>query len=242
MNSSAHLISLPPWSLKILVVDDVDTNLALLRQMLNQLGQQVTTASSGQEALTLGRQHLYDLLLLDMIVPDMDGQQILQRWRNDLTILDPNCPVFVLSAVIGRDKHFTAPYIEGFDDQIPKPVTLQELSRCIQTAARMQIARDIPLSRNSLVTDSPILDVSQAELMERLSMHLEEVLESAKESITSSNWYALKTALHTIKGSAGMGGLSDIANEASRLEKKLVQQGQLILLDLAALQRMVASY
>src|SRR5207244_6358600 len=67
----------------LLVVDDDAINRDVLTRRLTQQGHHVRTASSGQDALRLMREKDFDLVLLDVVMPDMDGYEVLHRIRSD---------------------------------------------------------------------------------------------------------------------------------------------------------------
>jgi len=66
---------------KILVVDDTDTNIKLLRALLKGAGYEVVTATCGQEGLTAATTENPDLILLDIMMPDLTGYEVCQRLR-----------------------------------------------------------------------------------------------------------------------------------------------------------------
>jgi len=110
---------LPP-STHILVIDDDPNLLLLLTKMLSRIGAETTTAETGSGGLNLLAKESYDLLILDLMLPDIDGYEILKRLRNN-TRYD-NLPVLILSARadpdaiskglgLGADGYLTKPYL-----------------------------------------------------------------------------------------------------------------------------------
>lgn len=107
---------------KILVVDD-DTNICeLLRLYLTKEGYQVTTANDGEEGLDKFNQVKPDMVLLDVMMPKMDGVQVLQRLREE----GVRTPVMMLTAKSGKDDRITG-FNAGADDYLPKPFEPDEL-------------------------------------------------------------------------------------------------------------------
>jgi PleD family two-component response regulator len=86
---AAHQQSvLPP--LRILITDDVPENLELLELLLKPRGHQVMKAGSGQEAIALFAQHTFDVILMDVQMPEMDGlrqAECCMRWQQKLPVL-----------------------------------------------------------------------------------------------------------------------------------------------------------
>jgi DNA-binding response OmpR family regulator len=109
---------------KILVVDDEDDILNFLELVLSEKGYDVVTASGGQEALTRAQLERPDLVLLDIMMPQMDGWEVLKLLRVDDETAE--IPVAMLSArTEARDR--VQGLQEGAIDYICKPFSLSEL-------------------------------------------------------------------------------------------------------------------
>lgn len=109
---------------KILVVDDEDDILHFLELVLEEKGYDVITASGGHEALTRAQMDKPDLVLLDIMMPQMDGWEVLKLLRVDEETT--RIPVAMLSARI-EAKDRVQGLQEGAIDYICKPFSLQEL-------------------------------------------------------------------------------------------------------------------
>ena len=109
---------------KILVVDDEDDILQFLELVLREKGYDVVTAAGGQEALTRAQIEKPDLVLLDIMMPQMDGWEVLKLLRVDDETAD--IPVAMLSART-EAKDRVQGLQEGAIDYICKPFALQEL-------------------------------------------------------------------------------------------------------------------
>ena len=111
-------------SARILVVDDEDDILHFLDLVLREKGYDVATAGGGQEALTKAQLERPDLVLLDIMMPQMDGWEVLKLLRVDKETA--TIPVAMLSArTEARDR--VQGLQEGAVDYICKPFSLQEL-------------------------------------------------------------------------------------------------------------------
>ena len=109
---------------KILIVDDEDDILHFLDLVLREKGYEVATATGGQEALTRAQLERPDLILLDIMMPQMDGWEVLKLLRVDEETAA--IPVAMLSArTEARDR--VQGLQEGAVDYICKPFSLQEL-------------------------------------------------------------------------------------------------------------------
>ena len=109
---------------KILVVDDEEDILHFLELVLREKGYQVATASSGHEALTRAQMEKPDLILLDIMMPQMDGWEVLKLLRVDDET--SAIPVAMLSART-EAKDRVQGLQEGAVDYICKPFSLQDL-------------------------------------------------------------------------------------------------------------------
>jgi two-component system KDP operon response regulator KdpE len=107
---------------KILVVEDSDANIRLLRQVLSSNGYEVFVASRGVDALEcMMRQHV-DLVVLDLILPDMSGHDVCKAIRADY----PYLPIIILS-VKGDEREKVHALQLGADDYVAKPYSTGEL-------------------------------------------------------------------------------------------------------------------
>ena len=109
---------------KILIVDDEEDILHFLELVLREKGYEVVTASGGHDALTRAQMETPDLVLLDVMMPQMDGWEVLKLLRVDEETAD--IPVAMLSART-EAKDRVQGLQEGAVDYICKPFSLQEL-------------------------------------------------------------------------------------------------------------------
>ena len=115
---------------KILIVDDEDDILHFLELVLREKGYEVATASGGHEALTKAQVDRPDLVLLDIMMPQMDGWEVLKLLRVDDSTAP--IPVAMLSART-EAKDRVQGLQEGAIDYICKPFSLQDLLVKIET-------------------------------------------------------------------------------------------------------------
>jgi CheY-like chemotaxis protein len=119
---------------KILVVDDQPVNVQLLKKKLERESMAVTTAESGQEALDLVRRDPPDLILLDIMMPDMDGFEVCQRLQADPATRA--IPVIFVTARGTKESKLEG-LATGAVDYITKPVDLDEMLARVQTQLRV---------------------------------------------------------------------------------------------------------
>ncbi len=106
----------------ILVVDDNDMNLMVVTKLLSATKIQIDTACSGQECLKLTQNHHYDCILMDHLMPEMDGIKCLHALRAQPGGLCQDVPVIVLTAHAGSDNQLLYRK-EGFSGYLAKPVS-----------------------------------------------------------------------------------------------------------------------
>ena len=104
---------------KLLVVDDDEANRDMLSRRLERLGYQVDTAENGRVALAQIAENPFDLILLDIVMPELDGYQVLLRLKADESLR--HVPVIVLSASDELDTAVRCIEL-GAEDYLPKPI------------------------------------------------------------------------------------------------------------------------
>ncbi len=128
----ARPVAASPDALSILAVDDNAVNLLVLDQLLASMGHKVAKAASGREALEAMGREAFDLVLLDIQMPEMTGIEVLQRLRA-VEGLNRHAPVVALTADVtsgGRRR-----YLElGFTEHASKPIQIAELMEAIGRA------------------------------------------------------------------------------------------------------------
>ena len=108
----------------VLVVDDNEDNLLLLAFLLEQLGCELLTAVNGQTALDLAKSYKPTLILLDMMLPDLDGMEVCSRLRqNPLTTNIPVIAVTAMARPEDRERILGA----GCNEYVSKPYAVDEL-------------------------------------------------------------------------------------------------------------------
>jgi len=129
---TAHSSTLP--ALRVLVVDDNRTNLQILQAFLGKLGHRVLPAENGERAVALAAAHKPDLILLDILMPVMDGFEAARRIRAQT--FDRWIPIIFLSA-LDRDENLVAGLEAGGDDFMSKPINFVVLEAKMRSMQRM---------------------------------------------------------------------------------------------------------
>jgi len=124
---------------RLLVVDDIEANRDLLARRLRQMGHVVETAGNGREALERMRAEAFDLVLLDVMMPEMDGLEVLEELRADDALR--MIPVLMVSAV--QEIESVVHCIErGATDYLPKPFNVVLLKARVESSLEKKRLRD----------------------------------------------------------------------------------------------------
>ena len=132
---------------KVLVVDDEKLVVKGIRFSLEQDGMEVTCAYDGEEALRLAQENKFDMILLDIMLPKMDGFEVCQAIREF-----SNMPIVMLTAK-GDDMDKILGLEYGADDYITKPFNILEVKARIKAIMRRTAASE-PKEENSKVIES----------------------------------------------------------------------------------------
>ena len=109
---------------RILIVDDNETNRDILMARLGPQGYDLKQAADGEEALAAAKEHLPDLILLDIMMPKIDGIEVCKRIKNDATM--PFTPIILCTAK-ADSKDVVAGLEAGADEYLTKPYSPRQL-------------------------------------------------------------------------------------------------------------------
>ena len=121
---------------KILAVDDEEDILELLRFNLSREGYQVSCASSGEEALRLVQSEIPDLIVLDLMLPGIDGLEVTRRLKNDP--ITKHIPIVMLTAK-GEEADIVAGLELGADNYVTKPFSPRILVARVRAVLRRKV-------------------------------------------------------------------------------------------------------
>ena len=143
MTATSSTTTASPAQETILVVDDEASIRRILETRLSMIGYQVITACDGEEALELFRQHAPDLVVLDVMMPRLDGYAVCQELRKDSDV-----PIVMLTALGDVADRITGLEL-GADDYVVKPFSPKELEariRCVLRRVEKEQVSGIPSS------------------------------------------------------------------------------------------------
>ncbi len=125
----------------ILVVDDKANVRTLLREYLTEQGYRVVTAENGRVALFTARQENPDLILLDIMMPEMDGYTFMRTFRQEA-----DAPIILLTAKLEETDKVLGLEL-GADDYVTKPFGMRELTARVRAVLRRTARSDTPAER-----------------------------------------------------------------------------------------------
>ncbi len=217
--------------LKILLVEDNEVNQLVAGGMLENLGIKVEIANNGKQALAILEKKVFDLILMDARMPEMDGYEATRRIRQLKTHVQ-NTPIIALTANTSKED-IERCFESGMDDYLPKPLNIDSLNIKIQK----WISTNSPLEEsensvdNTSEEDHNILDPSKINylyqamgerLQKLISLFIEQGaqrIEKMWESHSTNDTKTLQFDAHTLKGSGGSLGAEKLSAACHRLEK-----------------------
>ena len=115
---------------RILIIDDDDQFLAMLRKMLERNGYKIVEASDGKEGIRLYRENLTDLIITDIIMPEKEGIEIIMELRRDF----PDVKIIAISGggCIGPEDYLHMAMMLGAKRTLTKPIERDELIKVVR--------------------------------------------------------------------------------------------------------------
>jgi CheY-like chemotaxis protein/DNA-binding CsgD family transcriptional regulator len=129
----------------VLVVDDVPDNIALLNDALDDAGYTVLVATSGEAALALAQRARPDVVLLDAVMPGIDGFEVARRLKTDPAT--SGIPIIFMTGLT-ETEHVVAAFAAGGTDYVTKPIRPREV--LVRIGAHLNTAREQRQARNAL--------------------------------------------------------------------------------------------
>ncbi|MEW3369061.1 aerobic respiration two-component sensor histidine kinase ArcB [Escherichia coli] len=219
---------MPLPALNVLLVEDIELNVIVARSVLEKLGNSVDVAMTGKAALEMFKPGEYDLVLLDIQLPDMTGldisRELTKRYpREDLP------PLVALTANVLKDKQ---EYLNaGMDDVLSKPLSVPALTAMIkkfwdtqddeestvttEENSKSEALLDIPMLEQYLELVGPKLITDGLAVFEKMMPGYISVLES---NLTAQDKKGIVEEGHKIKGAAGSVGLRHLQQLGQQIQ------------------------
>jgi two-component system, OmpR family, aerobic respiration control sensor histidine kinase ArcB len=235
-----HVSQVPAKS-RILVVEDQAIAAKMVQQILSQLQCQVDIAVNGMSALERIREEDYDLILMDMGLPDLDGIEVTRRIRLEQWKRNPSIPIIGLTAHIDAESKRRC-LAAGMDAVFAKPLNLEVaselLSAFIPAYQQGVSTQEVTAQEESKKAEGPaaVLDVARAkevlgtekllkEVLGLLLKGLDEDMEQLKHYHGEQNWQGIRALAHKWRGGALYCGAVRLQQACSQLEDALRETG-----------------
>jgi PAS domain S-box-containing protein len=189
--------------LHILVAEDTELSAQVLEQSLVRQGHRVRLASNGREALALAEQGGFDLLLLDVHMPELDGFQVVQAVRERELTAGGRLPIIALTARSRKEDRERC-LAAGMDDFLTKPIRRADLLAAIDRVLRTHSSRQ---SRRRDLLDAPVLSAACGgeptllrKMCQTLTARVPEHLAVLREALRDQDAPRLREAAHKCCG------------------------------------------
>lgn len=212
-------------SKKALVAEDVDINQIVIDKKLSSIGFEIDFANDGLEAVSLAKNNKYDIVFMDLQMPNMDGFEASKKIRE----FDEEIPIVALSAAV-LEKDITKTSIYGMNDHIAKPIDNNDLFNVISSYFEI-IENEV---KKNNVKEPMLKQNNNKNLYKEIVNHLDEDIDedtikmiltifkddyiNLHEKIDTLDKKSFDSYVHKLKGSAGNLGLNSIYDICKNIE------------------------
>lgn len=233
--------------LKILVAEDHDINRFIIEKMLKEWGFELAFATTGTEAVQKASESVYDLILMDVEMPDMNGYKATEVIRTEFQSAMKNVPIVAMTgnAMTGERERCLA---SGMNDYISKPFKPEELkqlilklavqdcntnndtSKSVDDKKEEEMATTTTIRQTDLTFLKEISDNNEQFFREFITMFLNNTpksIQDMKTSLMSTDWEGLRQAAHKVKPSFNYVGLKELNALSAKIEEYAKQQSNM---------------
>ncbi|WP_181308465.1 PAS domain S-box protein [Rufibacter sp. XAAS-G3-1] len=222
----------------LLLVDDNQINQKVALKLLERMGCYADVASNGYEAIEKATQKRYDLIFMDIQMPEMDGVTATQELKK---LLGSGCPPIIAMTAYSMKDDAEKFINEGLDDYISKPVKASDLNDRILKWYGHGVTPEATVTENPAVPAQPqtsgdltlnmgIVDQLKSlggddfalQLYVEFEEETSELLEEAKKEVVAQHYKEILGTLHQIKGTASTLGLDGVSTLAKEMEHDII--------------------
>jgi signal transduction histidine kinase/DNA-binding response OmpR family regulator len=218
---------------RILLAEDNRVNQAVASRLLAKLGHTPVIANNGREAIDLLNQESFDLVLMDIQMPEMDGILATKGIREREKSTHAHIPIIAMTAHAMKGDRARC-MAAGMDGYVTKPINLEEVTAAILTALQVMPEGDTSLDKRNgkMLENSEVLwDMSrtleqlggdETLLQEVMEIFLEQApkhLAALRLAVEQGQAERVETTAHTLKGELGYLGIPEISQRASEIEE-----------------------
>jgi PAS domain S-box-containing protein len=232
-----------PLELSILLVEDNKTNQLLAKTRLERWKCKVDIANNGIEGVKKVQKNMYDLILMDIQMPVMDGYEASEIIKNDISKKAAQIPIIAMTAY-ATNADISRAKISGMDDYIFKPFKPKELYNILEKYGKPSKERNLRDTNDKNGDAEPNAEIKYIDLkflyeetqressilillIESFLKDFNEYFELVDKEFKHKNWRALYEATHKIKPSITMFGISEMESVIHLLTQKFKEEKQL---------------
>ncbi len=224
----------------VLLVEDNQINQMVAKELLQTMGIKVSIANDGEQAVEMVKKEHFDVVLMDIQMPGMDGYQATSKIRQEPHFDTTHLPIIAMTAnaqEVDRRKALEA----GMDDYISKPVNMTQLAKVLvrwvtirqmkntaATVSEKQAAGELPATQTSINTAVALARMGNNKALYRrllvlfMAGHEHTALE-IRAAVENNNLELARRQTHTLKGVAGTIGADELRSAAKNLEMAIAK-------------------
>lgn len=226
-----QVASLQITGLNILLVEDIELNVMVAKALLEKLGQQVDVAMTGQEAIDKARANQYDLILLDIQLPDMTGFDVANVLHEEDLVMQTPIVALTANVIKKRDEYLQ----NGMDDVIAKPIKKSRVIEVFNQLFSEDEFQQKPREGEAIEPPKALTNVLDMEMLQMLvdtigedmvrtsvkvfQDKIPEYMEILQLSLSANEKNEVCSQAHKIKGAAGSVGLARVQRIANQIQQ-----------------------
>ena len=216
-----RLAALP--SAKVLAVDDMEINLRLLTTWLKNTNLQLTLAFSGKDAVAQCKEHEFDLILMDVQMPNMDGLEATKQIRQ--TELNLGTPIIAVTAHAFKEEQDKL-LASGMDDYLPKPINLSDLIDLIKRWCQVAdpINEQPSFDWTLALKRSNQNEEAARDILQQFVQQLPGLVESIEKANQVEDYIEMQAKVHQLHGACCYTGVPAMLSLCSEMEGALKRQ------------------
>ncbi|MBC3765227.1 aerobic respiration two-component sensor histidine kinase ArcB [Neptunicella marina] len=231
VNTPKQKAELLVHDLNILLVEDIELNVLVARAVLEKMGHRVSVAMTGTEAINKAREQTFDLILLDIQLPDMTGFDVASVLHQESLV--EQTPIVALTANVIKTRQ---EYLDnGMDDVIAKPIKVSRMTEVMNQllAPEDPAPKETTTTQNDAAQDESGLDTVNLTMLvdtigaqmlltsvEMFQQKMPDYLAILESNLTAKQQKSVCEEAHKIKGAASSIGLSHVRKVANLMQQE----------------------
>ncbi|AWL12974.1 Histidine kinase [Saliniradius amylolyticus] len=227
-DAPAQLADIKVTGLKILLVEDIELNVMVAKALLEKLGQHVEVAMTGNQALDMAREHQYDLILLDIQLPDMTGFDVANQMLEEDLVLGTPIVALTANVIKTRQEYLN----QGMDDVIAKPIKKSRVIEVVNSLFCDQPDTPVLPETKAVTQETNVLDLDMLQMLidnigpEMVSQSVSvfetsmpDYMQQLQTNLSAKDKDEVCSHAHKIKGAAGSVGLTRVQKIANQIQQ-----------------------